>query len=71
METVLVEQIGAPDNDGAGEPVGGRCPAHATCDGLVLLAYAEAAVQERYVAHHVPATGLRRVLAGVEGQATR
>src|SRR4051812_8337863 len=41
-ETVLVEQIGAPATGGADEPVGGRRPAHATVDGLVLLAYAGA-----------------------------
>ncbi|MFI0822052.1 IclR family transcriptional regulator [Streptomyces sp. NPDC021098] len=67
MEAVLVEQIGAPDTDGAGEQVGARRPAHATGDGLVLLAYAGAAVQERYLARHALATGLRRVLAEVEG----
>ncbi|GAA1085916.1 MULTISPECIES: IclR family transcriptional regulator [Streptomyces violaceusniger group] len=67
METVLVERIGAPDTGATGEPVGGRRPAHATGDGLVLLAYAGATVQERYLVHHAPATGLRRVLAEVEG----
>ncbi|MGP3940146.1 IclR family transcriptional regulator [Streptomyces sp. 6N106] len=66
LETVLVERIGTPDTDGAGEPVGGRRPAHATGDGLVLLAYAGATTQERYLAHHAPATGLRRMLAEVE-----
>lgn len=67
METVLVEQISAPDTGGTGEPVGARRPAHATGEGLVLLAYAGATVQERYLAHHAPATGLRHVLAEVRG----
>ncbi|MFE1936552.1 IclR family transcriptional regulator [Streptomyces sp. NPDC059474] len=66
METVLVERIGAPAADGAGEPVGGRRPAHATGDGLVLLAYAGATAQERYLAHHALTTGLRQMLAEVE-----
>ena len=61
MDVVLVERIRSRD----AEPAGGRSPAHATGDGLVLLAYAAAAVQERYLARHRSATDLWRALAEV------
>jgi DNA-binding IclR family transcriptional regulator len=57
--TVPVERIPTRDADIP------RCPAHTTADGLVLLAYTTAVVQERYLARHERATGLRRVLAEV------
>jgi DNA-binding IclR family transcriptional regulator len=65
MDVVLVERIRAGAPERAREPTGGRSPAHATGDGLVLLAYAAVAVQERYLARHKTATGLRRALAEV------
>ncbi|MFE3825477.1 IclR family transcriptional regulator [Streptomyces sp. NPDC059092] len=63
-EVVLVERIPARDSPPF-EPAGGRSPAHATGDGLVLLAYAGAAVQEHYLARHAPAAGLRPLLSEV------
>jgi DNA-binding IclR family transcriptional regulator len=65
MDVVLVERIRGGDPECAREPAGGRSPAHATGDGLVLLAYAAVAVQERYLARHTSATDLRRALAEV------
>ncbi|GAA2399350.1 IclR family transcriptional regulator [Actinomadura vinacea] len=65
MDAVLVERIRARGAGSAREPTGGRSPAHATGDGLVLLAFAAVAVQERYLAGHQPGAGLRRALAEV------
>ncbi|MFE2941313.1 IclR family transcriptional regulator [Streptomyces sp. NPDC059255] len=65
MEVVLVERIHDRDTGPAFEPAGGRSPAHATGDGLVLLAYAGAAVREHYLARHAPAAGLRPLLSEV------
>ena len=74
LQVVYVERIFGRDAVNVFSRVGGRWPAHATGVGLVLLAYAPAEVQERYLAS--PLAGftektivdpgrLRRVLAEV------
>src|SRR5690349_24337055 len=49
-EVVYVERIAGRTSVGVRTRVGGRWPAHSTGVGLVLLAYAGAEAQERYLA---------------------
>jgi DNA-binding IclR family transcriptional regulator len=74
LDVVYVERISARGAVGVRSRVGGRWPAHTTGVGRVLLAYADPAVQESYLA--APLAGfteltitdpaaLRRVLADV------
>lgn len=74
LQVVYVERIFGRDAVNVFSRVGGRWPAHTTGVGLVLLAYAPAEVQERYLASPlagftektiVDPSRLRRVLAEV------
>jgi len=49
LEVVYVERLSARDAVGVHSRVGGRWPAHTTGVGLVLLAFADAALQRRYL----------------------
>ncbi|MEU6841645.1 IclR family transcriptional regulator [Streptomyces sp. NPDC046716] len=72
-EALLVERLSALDASPVRYRVGGRLPLASTGVGLVLLAFAPAAVQERVIAAYEPGPGedirsgeeLRRVLAEV------
>jgi DNA-binding IclR family transcriptional regulator len=50
IEVVYLERIAGRTSVGVRTRVGGRWPAHSTGVGLVLLAYASADAQERYLA---------------------
>jgi DNA-binding IclR family transcriptional regulator len=74
LDVVYIERISSHDAVGVHSRVGGRWPAHATGVGLVLLAYAPRAFQERYLGRPLAAftsktivdpDALRRVLAEV------
>jgi DNA-binding IclR family transcriptional regulator len=73
-EVVYTERISGRSAVGVHSTVGGRWPLHATGVGLVLLAYADAALQDRYCAGELAAFTpytvtdpllLRRMLAEV------
>ncbi|MER5884498.1 IclR family transcriptional regulator [Streptomyces sp. NPDC001941] len=73
-EALLVERLSAPEAGPVRYRVGGRMPLHASGAGLVLLAFAPPAEQDRALAGFTPAEGLdavrdaddlRRVLAEV------
>jgi DNA-binding IclR family transcriptional regulator len=49
LEVVYVERLSARDAVGVRSRVGGRWPAHTTGVGLVLLAFADEALQRRYL----------------------
>jgi DNA-binding IclR family transcriptional regulator len=80
-EALFLERLSSPDSGSNVTRVAGRLPLHASSSGLVLLAYAERALQERILAGPLPPvsaetitdpTELRRKLAEVRavGHAT-
>ena len=64
-QVVLVEQVHARGTAPSGESAGHRYPAEDTGDGVVILAFAPAAAQERYLLGHGQSADLRRVFADV------
>lgn len=73
-EALFLERLSSPDSGSNVTRVAGRLPLHASSSGLVLLAYADRALQERIMAGALPAVStetitdaatLRRKLAEV------
>lgn len=71
---LFVERLSHPEAGANITRIAGRLPLHASSSGLVLLAYADAELQERVLAGPLPAlapetttdaAALRRVLAGI------
>ncbi|MBC6495636.1 IclR family transcriptional regulator [Microbacterium sp. CFBP9023] len=73
-EALFLERLSSPESGSNVTRVAGRLPLHASSSGLILLAYADRAVQERVLAGPLPAVSaetitdpaaLRRKLAEV------
>ncbi|CAH0146888.1 HTH-type transcriptional regulator KipR [Microbacterium sp. Bi98] len=60
-EALFLERLSGPDSGANVTRVAGRLPLHASSSGLVLLAYADRALQERILAGPLPAVSVETI----------